>query len=184
MQYTQRGLPRWRGFNLLGMYTTRHEGVFPEEDFQLIAELGFDFVRLPMSYRTWTVGGDLDSIEPVYPVNERALEAVDSCVRAGEKYGLHINLNLHRAPGYCINPGEKEPFDLWKDEEAVKAFAWHWEMFAKLYKDVLQGYNIGYALWNFRGQFGILDSMRKDCKYEEWHGHLPDRQMLEILKAH
>ena len=50
--------------------------------------------------------------------------------------------------------------------------------------DVLQGYNIGYALWNFRGQFGILDSQRKDCRYEDWRGHLLDRQMLEILKAH
>ena len=50
--------------------------------------------------------------------------------------------------------------------------------------DVLQGYNIGYALWNFRGQFGILDSQCKDCRYEDWRGHLLDRQMLEILKAH
>ena len=50
--------------------------------------------------------------------------------------------------------------------------------------DVLQGYNIGYALWNFRGQFGILDSGRKDCAYEEWRGHLLDRQLYEILKAH
>lgn len=61
MQYTQAGLPRWRGFNLLGMYTTGHEGYFLEEDFQLIAELGFDFVRLPLSYRTWTVDGGLGS---------------------------------------------------------------------------------------------------------------------------
>ena len=42
MQYKQAGLPRWRGFNLLGMFTTRNEGWFPEEDFQLISELGFD----------------------------------------------------------------------------------------------------------------------------------------------
>ena len=76
MQYKQAGLPRWRGFNLLGMFTTRNEGWFPEEDFQLISELGFDFVRLPLSYRFWTKGGDLDSIEPVYQVNEKALESI------------------------------------------------------------------------------------------------------------
>lgn len=93
-------------------------------------------MRLPLSYRTWTVDGDLDRIESVYQVNEKALESIDACVRAGEKYGLHINLNLHRAPGYCINPGEKEPFNLWKDGEAVKAFAWHWELFAKRYRDI------------------------------------------------
>ena len=50
--------------------------------------------------------------------------------------------------------------------------------------DVLQGYNIGYALWNFRGGFGILDSGRKDCAYEDWRGHKLDRQMLEVLQAH
>lgn len=341
MKYTQKGLPRWRGFNLLGLFTARSEGYFPEEDFKLISDLGFDFVRIPMSYRNWTVKGDLYNIEDVYKVDEKCLEQVDTCVDYGKKYGLHVNLNLHRAPGYCINPGEREPFDLWKDEEAVKAFAWHWDMFAKRYKDissdrlsfdlvneppgfekasreehkraisaavkairavtpnrliiadgmdggniacpelanlniaqscrgyipmqlshyraswcrwlgeddkqpipvwpgvkagneawekqhlikhyeewakmsqelgigvhcgeagvyqytphdaalawmedvmdVLQEYNIGFALWNFRGAFGILDSNRTDCDYEDWHGYKLDRKMLEILQRH
>ena len=91
------------------MYTPRHEGYFIEEDFQLIAELGFDFVRIPMSYRTWTKAGDIDDPADVYKVDESRLESVDKCVMLGEKYGLHVNLNFHRAPGYCINPGEKEP---------------------------------------------------------------------------
>lgn len=30
-------------------------------------------------------------------------------------YGVHVCLNFHRAPGYCANPGEKEPFNLWHD---------------------------------------------------------------------
>jgi aryl-phospho-beta-D-glucosidase BglC (GH1 family) len=34
------------------------QGPFQEEDFRLIAKLGFDFVRLPLDYRLWTVGGD------------------------------------------------------------------------------------------------------------------------------
>ena len=51
-------------------------------------------------------------------------------------YGVHVCLNFHRAPGYCVNPGEKEPFSLWHDNEAVEAFAWHWRMFAKRYKGI------------------------------------------------
>jgi endoglucanase len=40
----------------------------------------------------------------------------------------------------------------------------------------------GWAMWNFRGGFGVLDSNRKDVKYEDFMGHKLDRKMLEILK--
>ena len=40
----------------------------------------------------------------------------------------------------------------------------------------------GWALWNLRGSFGILDSNRADVKYEEFNGHKLDRQMLELLR--
>jgi len=40
----------------------------------------------------------------------------------------------------------------------------------------------GWALWNFSGGFGILDSGRADVKYEEWRGHKLDRAMLELLQ--
>ena len=39
----------------------------------------------------------------------------------------------------------------------------------------------GWALWNFRGDFGVLDSNRPDVSYERWEGHLLDREMLELL---
>jgi aryl-phospho-beta-D-glucosidase BglC (GH1 family) len=50
--------------------------------------------------------------------------------------------------------------------------------------DVLTENQIGYALWNFRGDFGVLDSGRKDVDYEDWHGHKLDRKMLELLLKH
>ena len=42
-------LPRWRGFNLLEKFIKRKEGnpPFIESDFELMAEWGFDFARLP-----------------------------------------------------------------------------------------------------------------------------------------
>jgi aryl-phospho-beta-D-glucosidase BglC (GH1 family) len=43
--------------------------------------------------------------------------------------------------------------------------------------------NFGWALWNFRGSFGILDSDRKDVKYEDFRGHKLDRELLELLRA-
>ncbi len=44
--------------------------------------------------------------------------------------------------------------------------------------------NIGFALWNFSGAFGIFDSGRDDVEYENYNGHLLDRAMLELLKKY
>ncbi|MGV9381898.1 glycoside hydrolase family 5 protein [Nonomuraea sp. NPDC003707] len=46
----------------------------------------------------------------------------------------------------------------------------------------LDEHGIGFALWNLRGPFGVLDSGRDDVAYEDWHGHLLDREMLDILR--
>ena len=42
--------------------------------------------------------------------------------------------------------------------------------------------NIGLALWNFRGAFGVLDSGRADVQYEDWQGHQLDRELLSLLQ--
>ena len=324
-------LPRWRGFNLLEMFTTKSDGGFQEDDFRWMADWGFDFVRIPACYTLWIQDDD------VYALDEAMLEKVDRVVRLGQKYGLHIDLNFHRGPGYSVNPEREEPFHLWKDREALDAFAFHWETFAKRYQgissddlsfnlinepknpmpeemtrgdherviratvaaiweidpdrliiidgltwandpvpeladldvaqscrayvpmgishyraswvesegwpeptwpgalhhgepynrekleahyqrwadlaaegvgvhcgeggaynrtphdvflrwfhdvlDILTSHNIGYALWNFRGPFGILDSGRGDIEYEDWHGHALDRELLALLQS-
>jgi endoglucanase len=41
----------------------------------------------------------------------------------------------------------------------------------------------GWALWNFRGDFGPMDSGRADVDYEDFEGHQLDRKMLELLQA-
>ena len=66
IEVKQTVFPRWRGFNLLGMFCSqqsttnrgRAPGWFDEEDFQIIEDFGFDFVRLPLSYRVWGVVND------------------------------------------------------------------------------------------------------------------------------
>jgi len=42
----------------------------------------------------------------------------------------------------------------------------------------------GWALWNFRGSFGVLDSERTDVKYEDFHGHKLDRKLLDLLEKY
>jgi len=40
----------------------------------------------------------------------------------------------------------------------------------------------GWALWNLRGSFGIVDSHRPGARYEPFEGHRLDREMLELLQ--
>ena len=326
----QHVLPRWRGFNLTYFFSRGSDCTPREEDFQWIQEWGFDFVRIPMTYTHWIEDDD------VYKIKESMLERIDKVVEWGQKYNIHVNLNFHRAPGYSVNRERTEPFNLWTDEEAQKAFYFHWELFAKRYSevpgkalsfnllneparegdngftretyvqicrtslerirafnpdrlivsdgmewggtpitelkdtpiaqscrgygpmqithykaswvdsanypepawpetrsggwdrqrlaerfdhwaefarqgvgvhcgefgvhnqtphavtlawmndqlDILTGHNIGFALWNFRGSFGIINSGRSDVEYEDWHGVKLDRAMLSLLQKY
>ncbi len=349
----QNKLPRWKGFNLLDYFSPRKGSGGPsattEDDFKWMADWGFDFVRLPMAYPRFIVFDPSKNITPedVYHIDEKEVDNVQALVEMANKYGLHVSLNLHRAPGFCVNAGFNEPYNLWQDKAAQEAFYFHWGMWAKrfarltpdqisfdlvnepctredmndqfskrgpipgqLYREVAQkaaqtirqynpthrviadgnnvgsdviqeifdlniaqscrGYyphyishyrapwvyknpddapkpvwpgvidgksfsrknledfyapwidavkqgvgvhcgecgcwretphevflawfgdvldvltenGIGYALWNFRGDFGILDSGRKDIQYEGWHGHKLDRKMLTLLINH
>jgi aryl-phospho-beta-D-glucosidase BglC (GH1 family) len=345
----QTAIPRWRGFNLLSFFQAlspgdRSDGMVRQDDLLWMRDWGFDFVRLPMDYWLW-VDSDWRATrtlrpDDVFKINQSTLEKVDRTVDLCRRRGLHLQLNFHRAPGYCINDPDREPFVLWRDELAQEAFVYHWEMFAKRYKDaapedlsfnlvneapgpregymsrqdyarimtrateriresnadrlvfidglsvgkdvvdemiptgvaqsvhaywpgqishyraswvdrrgsfpeptwpirnkdgsvrigrknleelyapwaelarkgigvhcgecgcynktpydvfmawfsdvmdILKGHGIGYALWNFRGSFGILDSGRQDIQYEDWHGHQLDRKLLTLLQNH
>lgn len=340
-------LPRWRGFNLLDFFQAMNRnyqsaGIVPEDDLRWIRDWGFDFVRIPMDYWLW-IDSDWRETRKLTPedtmrIDEAFLEKVDRTVELGNQYGLHVCLNFHRAPGYCINNPEREPFVLWTDSRAEEAFVRHWDLFAHRYSgvssdklsfnlvneaprvkegymsredyvrvmtaatetirkhspdrtiiidglsvgnevveemiptgvaqavhgyspggishyhapwvdkdlsfptptwplmnkngsvqwdrerlekhyapwgdlvcqgigvhcgeagcynktpydvflawmgdvlDILKGHGIGWALWNLRGSFGLVDSGRTDCQYEDWRGHRLDRQLLQLLQ--
>lgn len=321
-------LPRWRGFNLLEKFIASNKARYIEDDFAWIAELGFDFVRLPMSYHCWSKPDDW------FTIDDAVLQEIDEAVCFGQKHHVHVCLSFHRAPGYWV--GEPpEPISLWEDEDAQRAFAFHWSKFAERHAGIpnsdlsfnlvnepakvsekkyvhaatraieairkhdpdrliisdglfwgrepiksliplgvaqsTRGYDpmplthyraswvqgadkwdapawplregngtlwnkerlrenriapwrklaeqgvgvhvgecgafchtphrvvldwmrdclelwqeagIGWALWNFRGAFGILDSQREDITYDDWHGHKLDRALLALLQAH
>jgi endoglucanase len=327
----QKVFPRWKGFNFTYFFNKWSDRSPLEDDFRWLRDWGFDFIRLPSTYKFWTDDKD------VYKVKEESLAKIDAVIDWGRKYNLHISFNFHRGPGYCVNPDDTEPFNIWKDNAALDAFCWHWALFAKRYKgvaskslsfdllneplapdggqmtgddyarvvraatkairdadperliiadgvrwgnqpcpdladlnigqscrgyspmeishykaswvngerfaepiwpdpekknhqwdrarleelykpwvelasrgvgvhcgecgafnktphavflawfrdvlDILKGYNIGFALWNFRGSFGILDSERADVAYEDFHGRKLDRKLLSLLQT-
>jgi endoglucanase len=131
---TKNALPRWRGFNLPDMMGFKSRNRFREEDFRLVAELGFDFVRLPLCYRNWVKKpADPDDL---MSVNEKALKPIDQAVEWGRKHGLHVCINFHRAPGYSVNSDWNETRCLWKSEKPLPAFKFHWATFARRYRAI------------------------------------------------
>ena len=74
---------RWRGFNLQGLFVSTESKdlhqfynlqYFPEDKFKIIADWGFNYVRLPLSYRCWS------SVEDPFTMDEAVLEKLSSSV--------------------------------------------------------------------------------------------------------
>jgi aryl-phospho-beta-D-glucosidase BglC (GH1 family) len=337
----QSALPRWRGFNLLDLFQALPADAprprAGDEELRWIRDWGFNFIRIPMDYwlfidSDWRATGQMRS-QDVRDIREIAHQEVDRILDLGRRYGLHVSLNFHRAPGYCVNDAGREPFSLWSEPRAQDAFVHHWDALARRYRavsgfdlsfnllneppaprpgsmsradyvrvmqaaidkiretsphrpilvdgldlgtqpveeladagaaqnmrgywppqlthylapwveqaasypppewpgrngrrelearlapwgelarqgvgvhcgecgcfnktphpvflawladllEILDGHGIGYALWNFRGSFGILDSGRQDVDYQDWYGRLLDRKLLRLLQEH
>lgn len=140
--------PAWFGFNLLEYFSTdtdwmkyfpyKDDGLFREDDFRWMRDWGFNFVRLPMDYRFWTDLNDLMTI------SEKHVEPIDRAIRLGEKYGIHVNICLHRAPGECILDGldeaitgihiTQEKTNIYNDARTLEAFVNQWSYFARRYR--------------------------------------------------
>jgi hypothetical protein len=122
---------RWWGFNLMEKVDVgwHKNAPYREEDFAMTADLGFNYLRLPIDYRCITASNDWLSFR------EDILKHLDQAVAWGEKYKVHVTLGYHRAPGYCINP-PLEAKNLWTNSEALAAFTAHWEMLARRYANV------------------------------------------------
>ncbi len=136
---TARRIPRWRGFNLQGRFGTPerpYQGpAFEESDFETMAEWGFDFARLPLSYWVWGSRDDWSV------VREEPLRQIDRAVDLGRQYGVHVNICFHRIPGYSVNERAAEPADLFSGrkaerDRALAAAVYHWSVFAARYKGI------------------------------------------------
>jgi endoglucanase len=146
-------MPRY-GFNFLWMYIwDRHRQLeMPDERaLDFMAAMGFNFVRIPTDYRFWT--RDFDYFHP----DESVFEQLDRYLAACRARGFQMSLNLHRAPGYCINRNDLERHNLWIDSHAQDAFVFLWETFTRRYKSVPSDF-LSFDLLNeppHVGQYGL-----------------------------
>ncbi len=142
--------PRWYGFNLLEYFSTdtdwmkyfpyRNDGAFKEDDFRWMRDSGFNWVRLPMDYRFWT------DPQNIMKIDEKMIEPIDRAIKLGDRYGIHVNISLHRAPGECILDGMDEKMtgihvtyeksSVYDDRAALDAFVHQWTFFARRYTGI------------------------------------------------
>jgi endoglucanase len=77
-------------------------------------------------------------------------------------------------------------------DQGVPVHVGEWGCFSKTPHDACLGWMTdllalwkeagwGWAMWNLRGPFGIVDSGRADVAYEDFKGHRLDRRMLDLL---
>jgi len=134
-------LPKWKGFNLLDFFNpdpAQSRVSTTEDHLKWMRDWGFNFVRIPIAYPYYLKIDRTKNIlrEDVYKIDEAAVERIESVVTMAQQQNIHTSLNLHRAPGYCINAGFHEPYNLWKDKVAQDAFYFHWTMWAKRFKNI------------------------------------------------
>lgn len=366
MMYRQTVLPYRKGFNLSylmcpqkGIDAGNQENYRKElreqnpisyelinSDLEMIADLGFNFVRFPLNYINFIQNYNDFWKGSDFEFKEREIAIIDKAVERAAELGIYAELSLHRAPGYTVGRIEPDPYSLWKDDDADKAFVNIWKKLTERYRavsatklgfnlvnepyskyagrrlldikkhnavmrktvneiralgdkrtvfldgtnwgresipelcdlegvaqscraydprevthfsfsqdedengfvkwpdmpgkeshkyerqiiwtketlykefedwaklaqergigvhcgeggvvnkcphnvalswfsdvtDILNGFNIGFALWELRGIFGVIDSERKDCKYVDYKGHMLDKEMLDIMK--
>ena len=129
---------RWRGFNILGMFRCptnglkpdpRVDGHFVEWEFKALHDWGFNFARLPLDYRILIAGDSWTNL------SEQKMKHLDAAVRWGRQYGIHVQIALHRIPGYCILD-QTEAFPLGTSPVAQEAACKMWATFAKRWKGI------------------------------------------------
>ena len=104
-------LPRWRGFNLLDYFSPRKNdtsrGFTTAEELKWMADWGFDFVRIPMAYPRYVKFDPSNNIrsDDVLNFDEKVVDEIEQLVDRANTYNIHVSLNLHRAPGFCVNAG-------------------------------------------------------------------------------
>ena len=117
-----------KGVNLGGWFSQcdyseeRLNNFITEADFEKIAALGFDHVRIPIDYNVIQ--------NPDGTMRPDGLGRIDAALALCDKYGLKAVLDLHKTPGYSFDAGEKEA-GFFESESCQECFYWIWETLAE-----------------------------------------------------
>jgi endoglucanase len=135
---------------------------------------GHTYNPMPVTHHhcEWVRGGSTATDKvPTWPMKDEKGNIV--CDRQKLEKGFHSWAGL-AVRGVPIHFGE---MGCYKHTPPEVVLAWFNDTL-----DVLAELNSGWALWNFRGPFGVLDTERPGTKFEDWQGHKLDRPLLTLLQ--
>lgn len=125
-------LPDWKGYTIpMGLWLSHYGNsmAYEKENVEVLGDLGFNFVRVPLDSRTIFKGSDMSMVNPAY------LETMDDLVEYCAEAGIHVCFDLHDMPGFYTG-GDDSKITLWDDEETQELFVAFWRFLAEYYKDV------------------------------------------------
>lgn len=128
----ERYVKRFKGFNLLQKFSKSNQGwekPYSMWDLDFMAEYRFNFIRVPLDYRILIEGNGY---------NEEQLKQIEELILESKKRNIHVNVCLHRVPGYCVNSPKEELNLFGKPEErevAMKSFLEIWKMLTIRFKN-------------------------------------------------
>jgi endoglucanase len=118
---------QWRGFNVLDFIGRVPDIETSDFDIKVIADWGFNFIRLPLNYRYWTINNK---------VRDERLVKLDNLIQSITQNKLHVSLCLHTAPGYTVSKANIETSNLWKDATAQESFYQTWQFLCNRYEHI------------------------------------------------
>lgn len=132
-----------------------------EFDIKLIADKGFNSIRIPINARTLFRDKEIQSeINKEIAFNQEVLKIIDNCISWCKKYEVYVILDMHGAPGgqtgQNIDDSEVDHPNLFTDIDNQKKLIEMWKLLATHYReeDIVVGYDLlNEPLPNFFNQY-------------------------------
>lgn len=126
-------LPDWKGYTITSPYDGFGVGEcgyhFYQEEVERIADMGFDFVRVTLDFRS--VFGDGKNTDMV---RARFVASMDDLINWCAEKGIHVCFDIHELPGYTGL--DDSAITIFENEEEQELFAQFWGWMAEHYQAV------------------------------------------------
>ena len=133
------------------LYHIYMQSYITEFDFQEIAALGLNTVRIPFAWQNLTTDGETPKPD--------GFRYIDWALEMCEKYGIYAILDLHGAVGsqnQDFHCGDDEHFDLYGNPQNRRKTIRLWEQISSRYRDreIVMGYDLLNECRRAPGKFG------------------------------
>ncbi|RXZ82908.1 glycoside hydrolase [Paenibacillaceae bacterium] len=151
-------------------WTSFRENYVTREDIRMMAELGYNSVRIPIGWRV------LMADEPGITWKEEGFALIDRCLDWCEEFGLYAFLDLHGAPGGQTGSNIDDSIDdfprLFTDEDS-------WHKCIELWKELARRYRDRWIV----GGYDLLNEPLRPGLWEDKHEYYLTQRLVDFYDA-